>query len=84
MLSGSVEHGVKPQPVKEMRTATLSMLGRFSQFGNHQERSRFAVNLALFFQNKEQDRCLLVLQITHHSGVTIRDLSGIKSNDPAL
>ena len=55
-----------------------------SEFGKHQERCQFAVNLALPSRRVEGDADLMTSCINHHSGSTLKQLRSININEPAI
>ena len=55
-----------------------------SEFGKHQERCQFAVNLELPSRRVECDSYLMTSCINHHSGSIIKQLRGININEPAI
>ena len=56
----------------------------FFEFGKHQERCQFAVNLALPSRRVEGDSYLMTSSFNNHSGSTLKQLPGININEPAI
>ena len=55
-----------------------------SEYGKHQERWLFAVNLALPSRRVERDAGLMTRMINHHRGATVQDLHAINLNEPEI
>ncbi len=70
--------------VEEWANLNLQCEPYISEYGKHQERCQFAVNLALPSRTVEGDTRLMTRIINHHSGATIQDLRGINLNEPEI
>ena len=70
--------------VEEWANLSLQCEPYISEYGKHQERCQFAVNLALPSRKVEGDAGLMTRMINDHSGATIQDLRGIRLNEPDI
>ena len=69
---------------EEWTNLSLQCEPYISEYGKHQERCKFAVNLALPSRRMEGDAGLMTRMINHHSGATIQDLRCINLNKPEI
>ena len=70
--------------VEEWANLSLQCEPYISEYGKHQERCQFAVNLALPSRKVESDAGLMTRMINHHRKATIQDLRGINLNEPEI
>ena len=70
--------------VEEWANLSLQCEPYISEYGIHQQRCQFAVNLALPSRRVEGDAGLMTRLINHHIGATIQDLRDINLNEPEI
>ena len=70
--------------VEEWANLSLQCEPYISDYGKHQERCQFTVNLALPSRRVKGDAGLMTRMINHHSGATIQDLRDINLNEPEI
>ena len=70
--------------IEEWANLSLQCEPYISEYGKHQKRCHFAVNLALPSRRVEGNAGLMTQMINHHSGAIIQDLRGINLNEPEI